>query len=487
MSIETAVFAVQRGGQQFSCKGSELREKLTDGDILLVNRGGVDYQYILEEQGVLKLIKDVDFGFNDQGAIVITQNAEARGGDTPYKLATEYDIVMSDAVLEKPLEGGRVPTAADILNGTPYISFGSMKADSVDNPQEIYSLNIEQAEFNEEFINKENGISFNCNNRFGLRSLTFEGKDILIDVYNSTGSNTVQWHQFIYFGLDEKLVTPRRDWGDYIHLRLSTEQIPCSGFVSDKDGNIYSGWYRDGLYRHENIPADSLGYPDFTDTSITSTRLVTSPKPGGLKPEVHYYKGLVYHEQTNRILWSTNSYLYAYSIESGTSYTLNTRLQTDDDKSVALNFTCKYVIRTIIEESGNIKSSECGEVERSNGYFNKVLSMDDILYLNDPDNKYLFKLVMGKTIKMLDYNYTGDPIAEDAPWEEFRPEPLPYGKMGGFGAIMLEPFNLMWYQGDKLKSWGNIPDRTSEASVYQTITDANGDSVTSSTTKVPAS
>ena len=47
MSIETAVFAVQRGGTTFNCKGSDLLEKLTDGDILLVNRGGVDYQFQL--------------------------------------------------------------------------------------------------------------------------------------------------------------------------------------------------------------------------------------------------------------------------------------------------------------------------------------------------------------------------------------------------------------------------------------------------------
>ena len=483
MSIETAVFAVQRGDQQFSCKGSELREKLTDGDILLVNRDGVDYQFPLEGHA-LNLIKDVDCEFNDAGAIVITQNAEAKGGDTPYKLTTEYDIVMSDAVLEKPLEGGRVPTGADTLNGTPYISFGSMKSDSLTAPQEIYTLDIEQAEFNEEFINEENGTPLYCNNRFGLRSLTFEGKDILIDVYNSEGGRNCVWQQFIYFGLDEKLVTPKKDWEDYLHLHGIVSGA-CSGFVSDKHGDIYSGWYRDGLYKHGNIPADSLGYPDFTDTSITSQQVVKAPTGGGLKAEYHYYKSLVYHEQTDRILWSTNTYLYAYSIESGTSYTLNSRLQTDEDKSVALNFTCKYVIRTIIEESGNIKSSECGEVEKSNGSFNKVLSTDNVLYLNDPDNKYLFKLVMGKSIKMLDYNYTGDPIAEDAPWEEFRPEPLPYGKLGGFGAITLEPFNLMWYQGDKLKSWGNIPDRTSAATINQTITDANGASVTSSTTKAP--
>ena len=48
MSIETAVFAVQRGGTTFKCKGSDLLEKLTDGDILLVNRGGVDYQFQLK-------------------------------------------------------------------------------------------------------------------------------------------------------------------------------------------------------------------------------------------------------------------------------------------------------------------------------------------------------------------------------------------------------------------------------------------------------
>ena len=45
MSIETAVFAVQRGDQQFSCKGSELNNKLVGGDTLAVQRGDTLHQF----------------------------------------------------------------------------------------------------------------------------------------------------------------------------------------------------------------------------------------------------------------------------------------------------------------------------------------------------------------------------------------------------------------------------------------------------------
>ena len=38
MSIETAVFAVQRGAQQFSCKGSDLADKVLTGDLFVVQR-----------------------------------------------------------------------------------------------------------------------------------------------------------------------------------------------------------------------------------------------------------------------------------------------------------------------------------------------------------------------------------------------------------------------------------------------------------------
>ena len=44
MSIETAVFAVQRGDQQFSCKGSDLTDKVVTGDLFAIQRGDTPYK-----------------------------------------------------------------------------------------------------------------------------------------------------------------------------------------------------------------------------------------------------------------------------------------------------------------------------------------------------------------------------------------------------------------------------------------------------------
>ena len=48
MSIENAFFAVQRGDELFKCKGSELKDKLEDGDKLVVQRAGVTSKFVVD-------------------------------------------------------------------------------------------------------------------------------------------------------------------------------------------------------------------------------------------------------------------------------------------------------------------------------------------------------------------------------------------------------------------------------------------------------
>ena len=292
MSIETAVFAVQRGDQQFSCKGSELRDKLTDGDILLVNRGGVDYHFVLTEQGKLKLIEDVDFEFADNGSIVITQNAEATGGDTPYRLKTEYDIELSTDLVELAVPEMESISAATV-NNTAYVSFGIADPSSSEKSQGLYSFDIASNEYIQNFTNtEENEPPFKVNNRFGLKKVKFQGKDILIDVYNKTGSTAVsQTYQFVMCGLEEDQITDELSVEDIEHLNIGNG-APCCGIVSDNDGNLYSVWYQVGIFKHENVPADSLGYPDFTDKSIVTTNLFTLSN--------NNYKGVAFWEEAKK-------------------------------------------------------------------------------------------------------------------------------------------------------------------------------------------
>lgn len=48
MSIENALFAVQRDGELYHCKGSELKDKLQDGDLMAVQRNAVTSQWEVE-------------------------------------------------------------------------------------------------------------------------------------------------------------------------------------------------------------------------------------------------------------------------------------------------------------------------------------------------------------------------------------------------------------------------------------------------------
>ena len=472
MSIETAVFAVRRGDQQFSCKGSDLLEKLTDGDILLVNRGGVDYQFELEEQGKFKLIKNVDFRFNADGAIVITQNAEATGGDTPYKLTTEYDIELGTGTLGKKLVGEHIPSSALALDNKSYYAFGGEGSGGGSGdgpPTKVFTLDIENARYVLE--SEETKVT----NRHGLKRFRFNGKDILIDVWNEfDGQASNQTHTFTFYGLEETKIVPKTGHRTYLHLHTNNG-ASCCGFVTDKNGNYYGAWHNDALYQYFNIPEDSLGYPNFKSKSITGTKLVNAR---------HYFKGLTYHEPTHSIYYSNGRDVWRYDIESARAIKINmNNVATDDLRTSNLVFTETHIIRTLYGRKGILDSVTYAPITSfGEAHWNTI---SNALFINDEHFKYLFKLVGGETVKVLDYDYQGDPFADDAPWRVFRDEPLPPGYIGGAAVITLDPFTLMWSQDDQLLSWGVIPDQTAEATVNQTITDTNGDSVSSSTTKAP--
>ena len=471
MSKETAVFAVRRGGTTFKCKGSDLLEKLTDGDILLVNRGGVDYHFVLEEQGKLKLIKNVDFEFNDDGAIVITQNAEAEGGDTPYSLTTEYDIELGTATLRSNLVGERIPSSALALDNKSYYAFGGEGSSGAAGlPTEVFTLDIENAQY----VLESEGTGTNSN-RHGLKRFRFNDKDILIDVWNEFDNQASnQTNTFTFYGLEQNQILPKEGHRTYLHLHTNNGAA-CCGFVTDKNGNYYGAWHNDALYQYFNIPEDSLGYPNFKSKSITGTKLVNAR---------HYFKGLTYHEPTHSIYYSNGREVWRYDIESARVIKINMNsVETDDLRTSNLMFTETHIIRTLYNRKGQIESVAYAPIT-SFGEANWN-TISNALFINDEHCKYLFKLVGGETVKVLDYDYQGDPFADDAPWRVFRDEPLPPGYIGGAAVITLDPFTLMWSQDDQLLSWGVIPDQTAEATVNQTITDTNGDSVSSSTTKAP--
>ena len=68
MTIKNAEFAVQRGGSLFSCKGSDLNDKLQSGDLMTVQRGDVASQF--NYQGSVDSIQDSDlFACTDEDGV----------------------------------------------------------------------------------------------------------------------------------------------------------------------------------------------------------------------------------------------------------------------------------------------------------------------------------------------------------------------------------------------------------------------------------
>ena len=431
---------------------------------------------------VLKTVTEVEWDIDSRRLIAISADMTAENGTLPYELKTEYDFEIADLQISR-VSLGKLATSAAILNGTPYVAMGTTSTLDKAEKQGILSLDIPTQIFTEEYANDP---KVGINNAFGLKSSIYQGKKIIIDVYNYQGGSSGyedQTQQFMYIGLDEKNFTPELSYREYSHLHApAPASSACTGFITDKDGIYYSGWYSEGLYSHTNIPADAYGYPDFTDTSITTTRKVNGEPSDSFTNDGHYYKGLTYHEKTNRILWHSQTKVYEYDIDNDSLIILNENATSSNGRIAAFSFTSTHVISTVSDKDTKIQGVDCGPLGVANGPFNQITSQ--VLYINDPDNTYLFKIRGYKAVERLDYNYTGDPFANDAPWEKLRPEILPYGDIGGIGTINLEPLNVMWYKNGNIRSWGSIPEPLTPATVKQTITDAEGDSVVSEVTKI---
>lgn len=116
MSIESAIFVVDRNGVRYGVAGSDLSDKLEANDVLVSNRNGVtnsftytgdvseiedtDLFVCTDEDGVTKtvtgaqfkgmfgstsltLVTDVEWEFDADNRIVITKDATATDGGTP--------------------------------------------------------------------------------------------------------------------------------------------------------------------------------------------------------------------------------------------------------------------------------------------------------------------------------------------------------------------------------------------------------------------
>jgi hypothetical protein len=482
MTIETAVFAVQRGDQRFSCKGDQLRSKLADGDILLVNRDGIDYQFVLEQSGKLKIFQHVDFEFNDAGAIVITQNAGATGGDTPYTLTTDFDITISNETVSEPL--ARIPINAQPMPKAEKIVFAfGITASGVGStdPQELYQYSALDGEW-ALLADPQSDPTLleSVNNRYGCSAISHNGHQIIIDQYGSIGTDATRSFFVMHNGTKTKTLPPYSN-NFYKHLDPGTHTNckPISRFFM-RNGELHAAIYASGVVRYPDMTYDQDGFPNLDDPNVATGVFVPSVgEPVGL----HYMKGAVYDPYSDRLYYSSSTKFVVFDFkENPALVSEKTRVADDNNNSVNIVFTATNVIRTIIRGDGSRGSvqvlnnlSDVGSGGVGNIYSSLVIS--------NLDQTKLFKLKPGDPVKYMNYSSTADPSLESS-WTVYRPEPIANtGVIGGAGAIIEEPFLLAWYQDGEMKAWGSIPNSTSEATVTQTITDANGDSVSSSTTK----
>lgn len=317
------------------------------------------------------------------------------------------------------------------------------------------------------------------NNRYGISSITHNGKQVLIDMYVSNGTNLENAFIVMYNGETTK-VLPTYSFPSYYYQHLdgngSNESAkPVVRFFTDKRGFLCSAVYTQGIMKYSSITYDEDGFPNLDDrTAARATFLSPSGGSGN-----RYWKGAVYDPIADRVYGSYGRDLASqemdpsassrYSIKSKGVFMMNME---DADRSVNIVFTEYYIVKSVINTDGSLYgvASLSNAYDISTGTYTSMPSLP--LIISNSDQSKLFKLEPGKSVKYMLYTDTGNP-AEESSWKEYRPELLPNkGSIGGAGAIIEDPFVLVWYQNDSMMAWGSIPEPGSDASVTQTITDS---------------
>ena len=123
MTIQTAYFAVQRDGSQYSCVGDQIGDRLKDGDLLLVQRDGVIYQSSSNAIRDTDLLACTDNGttYNCTGQLFKT----LLGGDDDIIIFNAYEFIRA---WEPCTDGGfENPAGPYWMTQTEPIGMGWMK------------------------------------------------------------------------------------------------------------------------------------------------------------------------------------------------------------------------------------------------------------------------------------------------------------------------------------------------------------------------
>ena len=516
--ILSTLFIIQRGDEQFSCKGSELEDKLQGVDRIAIQRGDTLYGYVITTDNTnkidistirdtdllactdtngttytvtgaqfkelfgpsgLRLVSDVEWRFDASNSIVITKDAVAADGVEPYTLKTEFDIEISEETVVEDLP--RVPINAQPMPNSEkiVIAFGVVTPAGSADPQELYQYAAADGTWDvlADPQSDPNLLPSVCN-RYGCSSISHGDHQIIIDHYGASGTDASNSFFVMHNGTKTKVLPPGGS-GFYKHLDPSSVSItkPVSRFFMRR-GELYAAVYASGVVRYPNMTYDEDGFPNLQDPAVATGEYVPSV---GKVVTGHYMKGAVYDPISDRLYYSHERKFIVFDFRNwpdnttvGEEKPLVTEksVATDNSLSVNIAFTSSYAVRTIINSDG--ARGACQVIDNLD-YLPGGGAITDIyssLLINNLDQTKLFKLKPGDPVKYMNYDSTASPHLESS-WTEYRPEPIANdGFIGGAGAIIEEPFLLAWYQNGGMRAWGSIPKAGTDATVKQTITDS---------------
>lgn len=453
-----------------------------------VNRTITGFQFKELFGGKITITSDVEWEFGSGNNIVVTKNAEATGGEPPYSLKTEFDITISEEVVEETL--ARVPVNAQPIAAaeTCVLSFGYTNTTGSTSSQDIWGYSANIGGFSQIADPQNAGSSViwgnDVNNRYGISSIVHNNKQILINPYQGTGTDATRMMFVMTDGQKVKILPwhENKYYGHIDGLHGSGDALirPVSRFFMDKRGVLCSAVYARGIMKYPDIMWDPAGFPELDNKTMAQAQYIAAA-PGGETASGKYFKGAVYDPIADRVYFSNGNDFMSMELnpDAADAYKIRRKRGTTSDNNCSVNivFTSNYMIRTIIKADGTIlNAAAMNKVDEMNqGVESSLLSSTYTypLFIANLDQSKIFKMLPGQSVKYMNYTDTGSP-SDDSSWKEYRSEPISNsGAIGGAGAIVEDPFTLVWYQDGKMQSWGSIPEVDSEAAVIQTITDSS--------------
>lgn len=468
----------------------------TETDLILINRGGVDYQTTLAElreyvnpPEVFEIDTPVEWEFNAANVPVVTKDATTKNGVDPISMveSIEYEIDNN------PLTHGIPNTSLEMNYFAPQNIFVCPygQRDTREGPnQGIDHFSIDTNTFSTTYSHPDRG---SCRHgSFLAKSKEHEYVGVLFsyNYYQMQDGCMVVTNEN---GVEK--IYPESELPAKKVTNGTKEYLPTKFFFKTvgNDDYMYISWYSRGeesgsmsyISRTKNpVQFDSEGFPIIPVDINEHEFKIQVPFDGYEVSLTGAILGGEYSEIEGTLYTMARNCILAYKIDESGEIEDAIEYPTEggNQQAARITVTKNYILKKIIPVDGYGTSSV--SINKSTGVETRLNT--NFVHVATADGSRIFRLQKNQVIQYMEYDETGDP-ADDSTWHEYEPtkgQLLPNQEFGGYGVVKENPFSLVWDdRANQLYVWGSKPLSGSEACVIQTFTDSAGDTCESNECK----